>query len=295
MPAAGTRTGSPAEYMRHESLSTAGGNALEGELRIGDREVHVWTIRLETSARARAEFLSTLSASERARLEALRGEELSGRYALFHGALRALLEGYTGEPAAQIVLRRDGNGKPRLSGPTRLKFNMSDSGGIAVYAFALDCAVGVDVEAIRPLRDDRLRAIARVAFCAAETAELWSLPPGERLPAFYRGWTRKEAYVKAVGEGLSMPLDRVRVSLRADEAARIVELLPGEDAPPAWTLHHLEPAPGWVGALAYRSAPRRVISLGPRGAEDLLPSLRRIPAAPPAAPGAGYPAGHPGG
>jgi 4'-phosphopantetheinyl transferase len=281
--------------MRHESLSTAGGNALEGELRIGDREVHVWTIRLETSARARAEFLSTLSASERARLEALRGEELSGRYALFHGALRALLEGYTGEPAAQIVLRRDGNGKPRLSGPTRLKFNMSDSGGIAVYAFALDCAVGVDVEAIRPLRDDRLRAIARVAFCAAETAELWSLPPGERLPAFYRGWTRKEAYVKAVGEGLSMPLDRVRVSLRADEAARIVELLPGEDAPPAWTLHHLEPAPGWVGALAYRSAPRRVISLGPRGAEDLLPSLRRIPAAPPAAPGAGYPAGHPGG
>jgi 4'-phosphopantetheinyl transferase len=265
--------------MRHESLSTAGGNGLEGELRIGDWEVHVWTIRLETSARARAELLSVLSASEQARLEALRGEELRCRYALFHGALRVLLEGYTGQPAAKIALQRDGKGKPRLSGPTRLKLNMSDSGGIAVYAFALDCAVGVDVEAIRPLPDDRLRAIARVAFCAAETAELCSLPPGERLPAFYRGWTRKEAYVKAVGEGLSIPVDRVHVSLRADEAARIVEFLPGEDAPPFWTLHHLEPAPGWVGALAYRSAPRLLTSLGPGGAEDLLPSLRRIPAA----------------
>jgi 4'-phosphopantetheinyl transferase len=233
-------TGSPAGYMRHESLSTAGGNGLEGELRIGDWEVHVWTIRLETSARARAEFLSVLSASEQARLEALRGEELRCRYALFHGALRVLLEGYTGQPAAKIALQRDGKGKPRLSGPTRLKFNM---------------------------------------FCAAETAELCSLPPGERLPAFYRGWTRKEAYVKAVGEGLSIPVDRVHVSLRADEAARIVEFLPGEDAPPFWTLHHLEPAPGWVGALAYRSAPRLLTSLGPGGGEDLLPSLRRIPAA----------------
>jgi 4'-phosphopantetheinyl transferase len=277
--------------MRHESLSTAGGTGLEGELRIGDREVHVWTIRLETSARARAEFLAMLSASEQARLEALRGDELRGRYALFHGALRVLLEGYTGEPAAGIVLRRDGKGKPRLSGPTRLEFNMSDSGALAVYAFALDCAVGVDVEAIRPLPDDRLRAIARVAFCAAETTELCWLPPGERLPAFYRGWTRKEAYVKAVGEGLSIPLDRVHVSLRADEAARIVELQPGEDGPPGWTLHHLEPAAGWVGALAYRSAPRRLTSLGPRGAEDLLPSGRRLPAAP----DAGGPAGHLGG
>jgi 4'-phosphopantetheinyl transferase len=234
---------------------------------LGVGEAHVWTIRLDASERALNGLLALLSPDERARRVALRGDRLQRRYTVLHGALRLLLEGYTGRPAAEIAVTRGHEGKPRLEGDPRVHFNVSDSGDVGVYAFA-DCAVGIDVEEIRPVPDHRLEALARLAFCAAETAELRSLAPEQRLGAFYRGWTRKEAYGKAVGAGLAAALAGVHVSLSPDEA-RILGLPDGDDSPLAWTLHHLEPGAGHVGALAYRGA-LRSLRLRPACAEALL-------------------------
>ena len=103
-----------------------------------------------------------------------------------------------------------------------MRFNISHSGGLAVFAFTLDCEVGVDVEEIRELKD--LAEIAARFFCAEETAELMSLPADQRTAAFFRCWTRKEAYIKAIGDGLSAPLDGFAVTLGRDEPARLIHL-----------------------------------------------------------------------
>ncbi|HEY7867578.1 MAG TPA: 4'-phosphopantetheinyl transferase superfamily protein [Methylomirabilota bacterium] len=234
---------------------------------LGVGEAHVWTIRLDASERALTRFLALLSPDEQARRSALRGDRLQRRYTVLHGALRLLLEGYTGRPAAAIVLTRGRDGKPQLEGDLPVHFNISDCGEVGMYAFA-DGPVGIDVEEIRPVPDHRLEPLARLAFCAAETAELQSLAPAQRLGAFYRGWTRKEAYSKAVGAGLAAALARVHVSLAPDEA-RILGFPEGGDSPGRWTLHHLEPGAGYVGALAYRGAPRS-LRLRPACAETPL-------------------------
>jgi 4'-phosphopantetheinyl transferase len=99
-----------------------------------------------------------------------------------------------------------------LDGPGDIRFNLAHSGSLAVYGFARGCEIGIDVEECRPLRD--LESIARNCFSESETSHLLCLDVAEdRLQAFYRCWTRKEAYVKAVGEGLFYPLQRFEVTV----------------------------------------------------------------------------------
>src|SRR5208282_2181592 len=119
--------------------------------------------------------------------------------------LRVLLGHYLGVAPGGIEFSYGPKGKPRLAAPVDVRFNISHSGGLALFAFTLDCEIGVDVEHIRPLRD--MQEIASRFFCAEEATELMSLPAHGREQAFYLCWTRKEAYLKAVGEGLSEPID----------------------------------------------------------------------------------------
>jgi 4'-phosphopantetheinyl transferase len=123
-----------------------------------------------------------------------------------------------------------------------------------------DCGVGIDLERLRPIADTA--EIARRYFCPEEAAEILSLPPDERDAAFFRCWTRKEAYIKAIGDGLSCPLDSFQVSIEADAQPRIVHIAGDRTAAAIWTLHDLPLAPDYVAALAYRDRPR-VVSVFP--------------------------------
>ena len=160
-------------------------------------------------------------------------------------------------------------GKPALAGNSQLRFNMSHSGSLALLAFTTDCEIGVDVEQVRAMAD--IEQIASSHFCSEETSELLSLD-GEmaKQEAFFRCWTRKEAYIKAVGDGLSMPLDRFQVTLLPDVPPRLVRVGIGQEPAAGWTLQHLEPAPGYVGAVAYRDRPRALNIHSPVDPGELL-------------------------
>jgi 4'-phosphopantetheinyl transferase len=113
-------------------------------------------------------------------------------------------------------------------------------------------------------------SIAQKFFCAEEAAELASLPETEQTDAFYRCWTRKEAYVKAEGQGLSLLLDSFQVTLRQGDPARFVHIGGDRAAADSWTLHDLGSIPGYAGALAYRDSARPLIFHAIQTAADLL-------------------------
>jgi 4'-phosphopantetheinyl transferase len=221
---------------------------------LAERAVHIRAVRLIAPDPVVARFASLLTPDERGRAGRFRFKHLRRSFTLARGALRILLGRYLNIDPAAIRFVYGEKGKPRLAEPSRIRFNASHSGDLALYAFTPDCEVGVDVEKFRPMTD--LREIAARFFCAEEAAELMQVPEEQRGPAFFRCWTRKEAYIKAIGDGLSVPLDAFAVSLRAGDPAQIIHIGRDAAAAAAWTLENLEPAPDYAAAVAYRDAPR---------------------------------------
>jgi 4'-phosphopantetheinyl transferase len=237
-----------------------------GPIRFDPREVQIHGLWLNASDAELAHYRSTLSLEERSRAERFSFENLKRSYTLSRGGLRILLAHYLNCSPNEIGIICGPRGKPALRDRSRIRFNMSHSGQMALYAFTHDCELGVDVEYLRPLDDSE--AIAKRYFSAAEVTELLSLKPQERALAFFRCWTRKEAYIKAIGEGLSIPLDCFQVTLLPGKPARFIQIAAEMGNADDWTLHHLEPAPGYIGALAYRDSPRpaKIHSTVPAGA-----------------------------
>jgi 4'-phosphopantetheinyl transferase len=148
-------------------------------------------------------------------------------------------------------------GKPFLADQNpALQFNLSDSGDLALIGFARGCDLGVDIEFVKRMADTEM--IASRFFSPEECSDLLGLAEEERTAAFFRCWTRKEAYLKALGDGLAAPLDSFQVTLRPNEEPRLLRtaLAGGETA--HWHLYHLAPAPDYFGAVAYTGAPRKI-------------------------------------
>lgn len=176
-------------------------------------------------------------------------------WCLHGGAWRPVLARYAGLPAAALTLTADTYGKPHLAAPSSLAFNLSHCGDIVLLAIARGVEPGVDVEALRPR--PRALQLAQRYFTADETAALAALPGDDRQQAFYRLWTAKEAVLKALGRGLAFGLERVGFRLTAGGTAVLPQDFQDAAAPAsAWQLHALAPAPGHLGALAWRGAPR---------------------------------------
>jgi len=232
------------------------------------REVQIWRVWLSTTDSALGYYRAALCLDELNRAERFRFENLKRSYIVSRGGLRVLLSHYLGCNPREIEFVCGQNGKPALRGMSPVRFNVSHSGDLALYAFTLDCELGVDVERLRELDD--LESIASRFFCAAEASELLSLRPEDRRSAFFRCWTRKEAYVKAVGDGLSIPLDRFQVTLLPGDPCRFVHVAGDSRAALAWTLHDLELAPEYIGALAYQDSPRPTTIHPAVRAEQLL-------------------------
>ena len=215
--------------------------------------VTVWRIPLEVTGAELDACRSVLSAEEIERTERFRFEWLKRRYIVSHGHMRAILSQYAGIPASELFFQTTKFGKPYLDPAFGVQFNLSHSGELAILAAGTN-ELGADIELIRPLDD--FESIAANFFSAREASELHCYPAPERLRAFYRCWTRKEAFVKAAGEGLSIPLTSFVVSL-GEERAELLEITPPEHASD-WTIATLDLGPDYVGALAARGKPSAI-------------------------------------
>ena len=220
----------------------------------------MWSVRTKASDATVSDLRALLSPEERQRAEKFHFDELRRAFVIRRGARRVLLAKYLGIPAGSVEFEHASNGKPSVSLAGAPDFNVSRSEGLAVFAFAQRCELGIDVERSRPIPDKH--AIATRFFCAEEAAELMSLPADLHDHAFHLCWTRKEAYIKAIGQGLSAPLDEFRVTLRPGEPARFVHILHNPELAKQWVLHNLLVAPGYAAALAYQ-APERPIRIFP--------------------------------
>jgi 4'-phosphopantetheinyl transferase len=225
------------------------GCALPGTL--GDSVVHVWRVSLEAWAPHVETLRSCLSADETARAARFRFARDYTHFVVARGLLRAMLGAYLGLRPGEVHFRYGPHGKPSLADglrPARLRFNVTHSGGLALVAVALDREVGVDLEQIRPLPD--MEEVARRFFSPVEWDTLRGLPAAEQPGAFFACWTRKEAYIKARGEGLSRRLDSFDVSLAPGVPAQLLAVRGDAEEEQRWSLRDLDAGPGFAAALA---------------------------------------------
>lgn len=221
-------------------------------------EVHLWFVDLHASPGLLSHFFSLLSRDERERAERFRFDAHRRRYVARRGFLRWLLGRYLGRPGDSLLFGYGAAGKPFLAPEQQpsqrpeehLTFNLSDSEDVALYAFGLGVELGVDVEHLREMPD--ALSIAGYSFSQREQEALAALPPEQTSLGFFHGWTRKEAYVKATGQGLGAPLGDFTISLGPNVPAAFLGFENGLDEIGAWCLYHLEPDEGHVGALAVR-------------------------------------------
>jgi len=212
--------------------------------------VHVWRLSLDVPPATLESLWQILSADEQARANRYRFARDRQWFIARRGRLRHLLARYLGLAPVGLQFSYSPYGKPalQLESAGQLCFNLSHSQGLALFAFARQVNIGVDLEHLRA--DFNHMELAEHFFSAKERAELSTVPLAMRSRAFFLCWTRKEAFIKAHGEGLSLPLDRFDVSLRPGEPARLVATRAGLEAPDQWSLFNLEPEPDYLAALA---------------------------------------------
>ena len=230
--------------MSHCHFQTWRQPRLDG-LALGSEDIHLWSVTLDVPDECVAILMKTLSPEERQRAERFHFARHRRRFTAARFFLRRLLAAYTGTAAECLRFSYGPQGKPALLDGS-LHFNLSHSGELAIVALSLSRPLGVDVERLRPVTD--VLKIARRFFSASEQQALSQTAESRRNQAFMRCWTRKEAYIKAVGGGLSIALDSFDVSL--DEPPRFLKLPNDPDKTLPWSLYHLQPGPGYVGALA---------------------------------------------
>lgn len=210
--------------------------------------LHIWTAELN---RQHDTSWQTLSPDEQARAARFIHETIRRRFIAARGMLRAVLSQYLNVPPDAIPFVYGQRGKPTVPG-TRLSFNLSHSENLALLGIVSAREIGVDVEQRRSIPE--MPTMARDYFSPLEQTTLFDFPPEQRDEAFLACWTRKEAYIKAVGEGFALPLRDFDVSLASDVPPRFLRIK--DDDPSRWTLIHLEPAPGYIGAACVERLPQ---------------------------------------
>lgn len=224
-------------------------------------EVHVWRAPLPAPAADIPRLSPLLSPDEKERAQRFRLEKHRDDFIFTRGTLRTLLASYLGVSPADLRFAYSAHGKPSLACPqtaTALAFNLSHTEGMVVFAFARDRKLGIDVERVRS--DFEVESIAERFFSLAELLALRSVPAEHRHETFFRCWTCKEAYIKALGEGLSHPLHQFDVSVSPGEPAALLHTRPDATEAQRWRLQDVPVPPGHVAALAVETHPAPPIS-----------------------------------
>ena len=211
-------------------------------------EIHVWQASLDVSELSLKEFSNTLSADEKIRADRFIQSQDRERFIAQKGILRSVLADYLAAEPGDLVFCRNRHGKPELAGDHTLSFNVSHSFDKLVMVFATAREVGVDLELVREFAD--MEQIIRHFFSPIEQREYYALEQNVRLTGFLTGWTRKEAYIKALGDNLHTALEHFSVSLNDDDLS-IKLINPDHNRPVAdWSLQMISPAiPGCIGAI----------------------------------------------
>lgn len=228
-------------------------NYIPAQVNLHDRDVHVWGVHRDRYPVWAERCWAVLSADERQRAGRFhfdRDRELS---VLARGLLRQLLSAYAARPAAELRFTYTKYGKPVVADLDEPHFNVSHSDDVVLLAFTRLAPVGVDVEAIRQL-PDRDGLAARV-FSPRELSRFRATPIPYRDRLFFHGWTRKEAFIKAVGEGLSYPLDAFDVSFELGAPARLEQIQGSVQEAQMWTLRDLSMPEGYLAAVALPANP----------------------------------------
>jgi 4'-phosphopantetheinyl transferase len=226
--------------------------------------VHVWRLDLDAargdSALDPGQCAATLSQDERDRAAGLAFEADRRRFVAARTALRSILAAAVGIPAGELELEYGSRGKPALAPWCRvadLRFNLSHSQGCALVAVTYGHEVGVDVEQVRHLSD--AEAIVNGEFSSGERAVFEALPAAARKEAFFHAWARKEAFLKATGEGLSRRLADAEVTFAPHEPARLLAVSGDACASRRWSMSSLTPRRGYVGAVVVEAPALRLV------------------------------------
>jgi 4'-phosphopantetheinyl transferase len=224
-------------------------------------EVHVWRARLDWPPEYVSRLEQTLSPDERERANRFYFPADQMRYLIGRALSRILLGYCLGIAAGGVRFEYNAKGKPGLAtnlSQTSLNFNVSHSGDFVLVALAYGCSLGIDIERIRAYID--VDAIAERFFSVSERLSLAALPASMRHEAFFACWTRKEAYIKAHGDGLNLALDEFDVAFLPGQVPRLVETRHDPAAARRWALRDLEAGPNYRAALAVEGADRRLKS-----------------------------------
>jgi 4'-phosphopantetheinyl transferase len=217
-------------------------------------EIHVWATTLSVPPESLEDFAAILSPDEKERARKFKFDKHRNRFIAGRGALRKILGQYLRTDPADLRFVHLANGKPALDesfAGAGIHFNLAHSEDLALVAVTRLGMVGVDVECIRPVKDmDEL--VARF-FSSRESEAFQKVPADKKPAAFFNLWTRKEALLKATGEGITRSLSLVEVSFLLGEPARLVAISGDVEKAAGWSLRELSPATGFTGAVAIQA------------------------------------------
>jgi 4'-phosphopantetheinyl transferase len=232
---------------------------------LAQNEAHIYRVSLDQPEERMGALTALLSANEGTRARRFHFERDRRRFVVGRASLRLLLARYLSIPPQRITFAYGEQGKPALaqahySKPSGepLRFNLAHSDQLALFAITRTGRIGIDIERIKPLDDGEIGQMAERYFAAEEHEVLRGLLPPARNEAFYTYWTRKEAYIKALGSGLSAPLDSFAVSVAPDEPAQLLRIDESAEAAAHWVLYPLSPGAGYVATLAADEPPLRL-------------------------------------
>jgi 4'-phosphopantetheinyl transferase len=217
----------------------------------------VWAIPLDADPPRLAEFDATLAPIERERAARFHFLRDRNRFIAGRGGLRQILGRYLQVHPIKLHFNYGPHGKPSVAHPdglNNLQFNLAHSEGLALLAVTRSGKVGIDLERIRPLND--AEGLVTRFFCPREISAFQALPDTEKPAAFFNLWTRKEAWLKAIGEGIGHSLNLVEVSFLPGQPAHLLSLPEGPETAAQWNLRDLAPAPGFAAALAIHGLDR---------------------------------------
>lgn len=219
-------------------------------------DIHLWQARFSRLTAHRGDFEALLTPDETTRASRFRFEDARERFIAGRGLLRTLLARYLDRAPRMVRFIYGRRGKPAVP-DSPLRFNLSHAGDLLLLGLAWGREIGVDVERIRPMPE--MHTVARSHFSALEQAVFFGLPPSRQPYAFYTCWTRKEAYIKATGDGFKLPLKDFDVSFIPEQPPALLRA--ENDDPARWTMHHIDPEPGYVASVCAEGPPPRLTLL----------------------------------
>ena len=226
-------------------------------LKLAENQVDLWHIDASGFFDI-GRFRSLLSPDEVERAGRFHFDKHRRCFTLMRAAMREILSGYTGIPPQQLVFSYGSKGKPELSergGRAGIRFNLSHSDQLGLLAVSQGLVIGVDIERVK--FEFGGQEIAERFFSASEVRHLLSIPAQERAEAFFSCWTRKEAYIKALGDGLSVPLDSFEVAFGPGRKAALLAVRVDPDEVTRWSMYDIETAPGYKAALVVEGSQHR--------------------------------------